>query len=230
MFPVWGRCPSPLPPVLLALGGVFGLGEEKLPCEHLLLWEASAQLPGWPGKAGKAPGSLCVHAGAASWNAQGLPQAARPWSSTVGNTSVGCWGDIWGLPPPLLAAQAPSPFPQEDSSGSQKFLVSVSNVRIRGVRVKGGADAVHRDLSCPVCGALPGRTVWLSGEGGIASLLSQQVQSLARFLLCIPWEQGVNSLRLMPCSPFPFHVAGHLSWAQSSPHVKIQGVEEKNSE
>lgn len=110
-----------------------------------------------------------------------------------GNTSVGWWGDIWGVPvpPPLLA-----PFSPADSRGSQKLLC----VWV----MSGSVVSVFRVVLMPslgispvLSGALPGRLVWLSGQGGISSLLSHQVQSLARPLLCS--AKVLGSRGRIPC-------------------------------
>lgn len=128
----------------------------------------------------------------------GFPRAAHPRCSTVGTPLWG-GGVTFGVclcPPPLLAAQAVSPFPQEDSSGSQKLLVPVSNIRIRGVC----ADAVPGGLSCPVL------CVWSSPrKAGVAfcrgwnclpSLPPGAEPGQVAPVQCqSPGEQGVN-----PCS------------------------------
>lgn len=82
-----------MPPVLLALGGVVSVGEEKLPCEQLLLWDPQSSTQRGQGKL-------------ETTQDPSVSMLEQPLGMhRVRNTSVGCWGDIWGLPGPLPSWQ-----------------------------------------------------------------------------------------------------------------------------
>lgn len=112
--------------------------------------------------------------------------------------------------PPGAQASLQSPFPQEDSSGSQTFLVSVSNVWVRvDVRYVKGGTYIHHGLCCRVCAEL----TWEKGRfafwrwnccPSLADPPSHQAESLSRLVWCsthAPWGRGVGFLQLMPSIP-----------------------------
>lgn len=155
-----------------------------------------SKYPGWPGKTQnptRMPLCPCL---SNLLRCTSVPGSSRDGKHLFGLMEVTsgvslCLRRLFCPPSSLLAAQASlqSPYAQEDSSGSQTFLVSVSNVQVcvdvRMLKMIHIHMRIHRNLSCRICAGR--RDVFLSGEGGIAALL------------------------LSAFSPLPSHRAG-LSW------------------